>query len=394
MSVAVSGRMARVKPSATAMLMGRAKTLQAEGKDIVSLAAGEPDFDTPEAIKTAAKTAINEGVTKYTPVDGDALLKQAIVDKYERENGLTYETSQVVVSNGAKQCLFSACMGLLEEGTEAVVPSPYWVSYPDMTRLAGAEPVIVETGIDSGFKMTPAQLEGALTDGTRVLFLNSPCNPTGSAYTKDELRALGDVLADYPNVTVLSDEIYEHIYWAAEPYVSFAAACPELFDRTLTINGVSKAYAMTGWRIGYVAGPAEAIAAVKTVQSQCTSNACSVSQAAAVEALNGEQDPVREMCAAYKERHDFVVGALNELDGIECREGEGTFYAFPRITGALERLGIESDAEFCELLIEKFGLVTVPGSAFGAPGYLRLSFASSMEELTDALNRLKNAVVA
>ena len=394
MSVAVSSRMARVKPSATAMLFALGKKLQAEGHDVVSLAAGEPDFDTPARIKSVAKTAINQGLTKYTPVDGTLELKEAIVDKFRRENGLDYETTQVVVSNGAKQCLFSACMGLLEEGNEAIVPAPYWVSYPDMTRLAGAEPVIVETGIDDGFKMTPAQLEAALTDRTRILFLYSPCNPTGSAYTREELAELGAVLANYPDVTVLSDEIYEHIYWAEAPYTSFAAACPNLYDRTLTINGVSKAYAMTGWRIGYVAGPDDAIRAIRTVQSQCTSNAGGVSQAAATEALSGDQSPVRDMCAAYRKRHEFVVDELNKLDGFECRPGEGTFYAFPRISGALERLGYASDTEFAEMLIDKVRLVTVPGSAFGAPGYLRLSFAASMEELTEALSRLKKAIVA
>ncbi len=394
MSVAVSSRMARVKPSATAMLLARAKALQAEGHDVVSMAAGEPDFDTPEAIKNAARHAIDIGDTKYTALDGTAALKQAIIDKFKNENGLDYAPSQIVVSNGAKQCLFSACMGLLESGDEAIVPAPYWVSYPDMVRLAGADPVIVSTSIDDGFKMTPQQLDAALTDKTRIVFLNSPSNPTGSAYTKEELVALGAVIANYPTLAVLSDEIYEHIYWADEPYTSFAAACPDLYDRTLTINGVSKAYAMTGWRIGYVAGPDEAIRAVRTVQSQCTSNAGSVSQAASVEALSGDQTPVREMCAAYRERHDFVVQALNDIDGFECRPGEGTFYAFPRISGALEQLGYSTDAEFAEMLIEKVRLVTVPGSAFGAPGYLRLSFATSMEELREALSRLKKAIVA
>lgn len=386
--------MARVKPSATAMLLARAKALQAEGHDVVSMAAGEPDFDTPEAIKNAARHAIDIGDTKYTALDGTAALKQAIIDKFKNENGLDYAPSQIVVSNGAKQCLFSACMGLLESGDEAIVPAPYWVSYPDMVRLAGADPVIVSTSIDDGFKMTPQQLDAALTDKTRIVFLNSPSNPTGSAYTKEELVALGAVIANYPTLAVLSDEIYEHIYWADEPYTSFAAACPDLYDRTLTINGVSKAYAMTGWRIGYVAGPDEAIRAVRTVQSQCTSNAGSVSQAASVEALSGDQTPVREMCAAYRERHDFVVQALNDIDGFECRPGEGTFYAFPRISGALEQLGYSTDAEFAEMLIEKVRLVTVPGSAFGAPGYLRLSFATSMEELREALSRLKKAIVA
>ncbi|MEM1174896.1 MAG: pyridoxal phosphate-dependent aminotransferase [Pseudomonadota bacterium] len=394
MSVAVSSRMARVKPSATAMLLARAKALQADGHDVVSLAAGEPDFDTPEAIKNAARHAIDVGDTKYTALDGTAALKQAIIDKFRHENGLDYAPSQIVVSNGAKQCLFSACMGLLESGDEAVVPAPYWVSYPDMVRLAGADPVTVSTSIDDGFKMSPDQLDAALTERSRIVFLNSPCNPTGSAYTGDELTALGAVIAKYPQVTVLSDEIYEHIYWAEEPFVSFATACPDLYDRTLTINGVSKAYAMTGWRIGYVAGPDNAIRAIRTVQSQCTSNAGSISQAASVEALSGDQSPVRDMCSAYRQRHDVVVQSLNQIDGIECRAGEGTFYAFPRIDGALQRLGLATDAEFAERLIEKVRLVTVPGSAFGAPGYLRLSFASSMEELQEALTRLKKAIVA
>ncbi|MEM9690002.1 MAG: pyridoxal phosphate-dependent aminotransferase [Pseudomonadota bacterium] len=394
MSVAVSSRMARVRPSATAMLLARAKALQAEGEHVVSLAAGEPDFDTPESIKQAARHAIDIGDTKYTALDGTAELKNAIVKKFRRENHLDYAPEQIVVSNGAKQCLFSACLGLLEAGDEAVVPAPYWVSYPDMVRLAGADPVIVSTSLDTGFKMTPEQLDDAMSERTRIVFLNSPCNPTGSAYTRDELVGLGAVIANYPRATVLSDEIYEHIYWASSPCTSFAAACPDLHNRTLTVNGVSKAYAMTGWRIGYVAGPDDAIKAIRTVQSQCTSNAGSISQAAAVEALNGDQTPVRDMCAAYRERHDYVVAELNALDGVECRPGEGTFYAFPRINGVLERLGFESDADFAEMLIDEVRLVTVPGSAFGAPGYLRLSFASSMDELTEALSRLKKAIVA
>ncbi len=386
--------MTRVKPSATGAVLARAKALKAAGQDIISLGAGEPDFDTPVAIRQAAIAAIEDGKTRYTAIDGTPELKSAIQHKFHRENSLQFDTSDIVVSSGAKQCIFNAALALLGPGDEAVIPAPYWVSYPDIVRLADGTPVIMETGLEEGFKITPEQLASHLTGKTRLLILNSPSNPCGIAYTEQEQRALGEVLEDYPSVAVISDEIYEHIHWAPSPFISFAAACPALADRTVTVNGVSKAYAMTGWRIGYAGGPSGLISAMKTVQSQSTSNPCSVSQAAAVEALNGDQTAVTEMVAEYRERHDAVVALLRNIPGFECREGDGTFYLLPRVSGAIELLGLRSDLEFAELLIEKAGVATVPGTPFGAPGYLRLSFASSMEELTQALERIKRAVPA
>ncbi len=305
---------------------------------------------------------------------------------------LRYETSQIIVSGGAKQCLFNLCLGLLSPGDEAIIPAPYWVSYPDMVRLAGAEPVVVAAGIDENFKITPAQLRAAITPKTRLFILNSPSNPTGACYTRAEMQALGAVLAEHPNIVIAADDIYEHIHWAHEPFCSFAAACPELFDRTVTINGVSKAYAMTGWRIGYAAGPKALITAMKTIQSQSTSNACSISQAAAVAALSGDQAAVAAMAAAYKERHDYIVGALNDIEGFECRPGEGTFYAFPRVDAALGRMQLASDTDLVKRLINDADVACVPGSAFGAPGYVRMSFACSLDTLREAADRIKRAV--
>ena len=394
MSLSVSRRMARVKPSPTGAVLALATELRAQGRDIISLGAGEPDFDTPQHIKDAAVAAIAAGETKYTPIDGTAALKAAVRDKLARENELDYDISQVMVTAGGKQALFNLCLALLGPGDEVIIPAPYWVSYPDMVLLAEAEPVAVETGIEQDFKMSPAQLEQALTDKTRLLVLNSPSNPTGASYMRAELQALGAVLENHPKVAVVADDMYEHIHWADEPFVSFAAACPSLFDRTVTTNGVSKAYAMTGWRIGYAAGPLEIIKAMKTIQSQSTSNPSSVSQAAALAALQGDQTPVAEMCAAYKERHDFVVEALNQIPGFQCRAGEGTFYAFPRVTGAIEACGLADDTALTEKLINEADVAGVPGTAFGSPGYLRLSFASSIEELEEALRRIKRVLAA
>ena len=386
--------MAAVKPSPTGAVLALATELKAAGRDLISLGAGEPDFDTPQHIKDAANAAIAAGATKYTPIDGTAALKAAIQRKFQRENQLAYETSQIVVTSGAKQALFNLCLALLGPGDEAIIPAPYWVSYPDMVRLAGAEAVVIETGIDEDFKITPAQLEAAITPATRLLVLNSPSNPTGASYSGDEMAALGAVLEKHPDVVVVSDDIYEHIHWAAEPFVSFATACPGLVERTVTTNGVSKAYAMTGWRIGYAAGPVELIKAMTTIQSQSTSNPCSISQAAAVTALDGDQACVAEMTLAYRERHDFVVNALNTIAGFRCRPGEGTFYAFPEISGAIAARGMASDVEFVEFLLNEADVACVPGSAFGAPGYLRISFACSMEELEESVQRIKRAVAA
>ena len=380
--------MARVKPSPTGAVLALATELRARGRDVISLGTGEPDFDTPRHIRDAAVAAIAAGKTRYTPIDGTAELKAAIRAKFARENGLDYELSQVIVTSGAKQALFNLCLALLGPGDEAIIPAPYWVSYPDMVLLAEAEPVIIETGIDDHFKVTPARLRAALNEKTRLLILNSPSNPTGASYSRSELQALGAVLEAYPDVVIVADDIYEHIYWADEPFVSFAAACPALFERTVTTNGVSKAYAMTGWRIGYAAGPEAVISAMKTVQSQSTSNPCSVSQAAAQAALEGDQKPVIEMCTAYRQRHEYIVSALNELPGVTCRPGEGTFYAFPLVQGVLERLGLTDDAALAELLLNDADVACVPGTAFGAPGYLRISFATSLEQLREAVSRI------
>ena len=394
MSLSVSKRMTRVKPSPTGAALALAAELRAAGRDIIGLGAGEPDFDTPQPIKDAAIAAINAGETKYTPIDGTAELKAAIQRKLERDNGLRYATSQIVISTGAKQSLFNLCLGLLDDGDEVIIPAPYWVSYPDMAALAGANSVVIEAGIEQDFKISPETLAAAITNKSRLLIMNSPSNPTGASYSSAELAALGEVLQAHPDIVIASDDIYEHIHWAADPFTSFATACPALADRTVTINGVSKAYAMTGWRIGYAAGPEEVAGAMKTVQSQSTSNACSVSQAAAVAALEGDQSVVAEMTTAYRDRHDYLVPALNSIPGFECRPGEGTFYAFPRVSGALERLGLADDTHLTEHLINAADVALVPGSAFGAPGYLRLSFACSMATLQDAVERIKRAVVA
>lgn len=386
--------MAAIKPSPTGAVLALAAELRAAGRDIISLGAGEPDFDTPQHIKDAAIAAIKGGATKYTPVDGTTELKSAIQEKFARDNQLEYDIAQIMVSSGAKQCLFNVCLALLGRGDEAIIPAPYWVSYPDMIRLAGAEPVIVRAGIDEDFKITPAQLKAAISSHTRLLIINSPCNPTGTSYSKSELQALGAVLLEYPNIVIVADEIYEHISWSEQPLTSFASACPDLFDRTVTINGVSKAYAMTGWRIGYAAGPIDLITAMKTIQSQSTSNPSSISQIAAQAALSGDQACVSDMTAAYKDRHDYFVAALNDIDGFECRRGEGTFYAFPRVTDILQRKDLASDAELVTLLLNDADIACVPGSAFGAPGYIRLSFACSMETLEEAVDRIKRAVSA
>lgn len=386
--------MARVRPSPTGAVLALATRLRAEGRDIISLGTGEPDFDTPAAIKDAAIAAIEAGVTKYTPIVGTAELKAAIRRKFERDNGLGYEAEQIIVTSGAKQSLFNLCLAVLGQGDEAIIPAPYWVSYPDMVRLADGEPVFIETGIEQDFKVSPRQLEEALSERTRLVVLNSPCNPTGASYSAAELQAFEGILQRYPNVVVAADEIYEPIHWAPQPFTSFARACPSLYERTVTVNGVSKAYAMTGWRIGYAAGPAELVKAMATIQSQSTSNACSVSQEAARAALDGDQAVVAEMTAAYRERHDFLVAALHDIPGFECRPGEGTFYAFPRVTGALEAMDLANDVALTQRLIEVGDVAVVPGSAFGAPGYIRLSFACSMAQLEEAVRRMKRVVCA
>jgi aspartate aminotransferase len=370
----------------------KATELRAQGRDIIDLGAGEPDFDTPEHIKAAGIAAIRGGETKYTPVEGTAALKNAIIGKFSRENHLTYGLDQIIVSCGAKQTCYNVCGAVLNSGDEAIVPAPYWVSYPDMVKLADAEPVIVPAMMEDGFKITPRLLEAAITPKTRLIFLNSPSNPTGAAYTRAELQALGTVLEKHPDIVIAADDMYEHIYWAAEPFVSFAEVCPTLYDRTVTINGVSKAYAMTGWRIGYAGGPKSIIAAMKKIQSQSTSNPSSISQAASVAALSGDQTCVREMTRAFRERHDYVVAALNKIPGFKCLSSAGTFYAFPNVSDALRAKGLKDDLALSELLLNSGEVAVVPGSAFGAPGYLRLSFACSLETLQEAIRRITRVI--
>ncbi len=369
-----------------------AAELRAAGRDVIGLGAGEPDFDTPEHIREAAIEAIRAGRTRYTAVDGIAELREAVADKFRRDNGLEYAAERVIVSGGAKQICYNVCQAVLNPGDEAVIQAPYWVSYPDMVRLAAGEPVIVETGLESGFRMRPEQLEAAITPRTRLVILNSPGNPSGAGYRREDLAALGEVLAGHPDIVVATDEIYEHIWWADEPFTSFAEACPALLERTVTINGVSKCYAMTGWRIGYAAGPATLIGAMKKIQSQSTSNACTISQYAALAALTGDQSCVAEMNQAFRQRHDFVVDALNAIDGVACRPGEGTFYAFADAREAIARLGMADDTDLCRMLLNEVGVAVVPGSAFGTPGHFRLSYACGLETLRDALGRLESAL--
>ncbi len=384
----VSRRVKRVKPSPTMAATARAAALRAAGRDIISLTAGEPDFDTPAHIAEAGITAIREGHTRYTDVGGTPELKDAIRAKFARDNHLDYERKQILVSTGAKQSLFNLCLALLDPEDEVIIPAPYWVSYPDMVRLADATPVIVPTKAESGYKMTPRQLAAAITPKTRLLLINSPCNPTGAAYLRHEWQALGEVLLEHPRIVIGTDDMYEKIWWADEPFSTLAEVVPALHERTVTINGVSKSHAMTGWRIGYCGGPAELIAAMATLQGQSTSNPSSVAQRAAIVALNADQTVVAEMNTAYRERHDFFVSALNALPGVRCRPGAGTFYAFADISVALQRLAWPDDTVFAEQLLEQTGVAVVPGSGFGAPGHIRLSFATAQTQLETAVERL------
>jgi len=390
LAINLSQRVNAVKPSATLAITAKAKALKAEGKNIIGLGAGEPDFDTPEHIKQAAIKAINDGLTKYTAVPGTAELKQAICDKFKRDNQLDYTPEQVLVSSGGKQSFYNLCQALLNPGDEVLIPAPYWVSYPDMVILADAKPVIIESGLEQNFKITVEQLLAHITDKTRLLVLNSPSNPTGVCYTEAELKALGTVLQDYPEIIIASDDMYEHILWAEESYKTMAQVCPELYSRVVTLNGVSKAYSMTGWRIGYAAGPKELIGAMTKIQSQSTSNACSISQAAALEALNGDQSCIQEMLVEFKKRHDYIVSALNDIPGMKAIESQGAFYSFPNVESLIEQIeGVNNDVELSAYILEKAEVALVPGSAFGAPGYIRLSFATSMENLQESIARLK-----
>ncbi len=387
----LSDRVQAVKPSPTLAVTALANQLRAEGRDVIGLGAGEPDFDTPEHIKQAAIEAIRAGKTKYTAVDGTVELKQAIIDKFARDNGFDYELNQVLVSCGGKQSFYNLCQAVINPGDEVIIPAPYWVSYPDMVLLAGGKPVIVEAGIEQQFKIRPEQLEAAITPNTCMLVLNSPSNPTGVAYRRDELAALGEVLKKHPQVLAVSDDMYEHILWNDEGFSNILNATPELEDRCMVLNGVSKAYSMTGWRIGYAAGPADIIQAMKKIQSQSTSNPASISQAAAVAALNGDQNCIADMLEAFHQRHDYVVQRLEAMPHMQVTPSDGTFYSFPSIQSFIDARGdIEDDVAAANLLLDQGGVALVPGSAFGAPGYLRLSFATSMENLEKALDRIES----
>lgn len=389
----LSNRVQNIKPSPTLAVTSRAAELRAQGKDIIGLGAGEPDFDTPDHIKEAAMQAIRDGKTKYTPVDGTPSLKQAIIEKFKRDNGLDYEPNQILVSSGGKQSFFNLALATLNPGDEVIIPAPYWVSYPDMVRIAEGKPVILEAGQDQRFKITPEQLKAAITDKTKLFVINSPSNPSGVAYSKAEMEAIAQVLVDNPQIMIATDDMYEHIWWADEPFNNIVTACPELYDRTFVLNGVSKAYSMTGWRIGYAGGPAKIIAAMKKIQSQSTSNPASISQWASEAALSGPQDCITEMNKAFKERHDYVVSALNEIPGVKCTESDGTFYAFPSFHGVIEATnGVDNDVQLAEHFLNEAGVALVPGSAFGLDGHMRLSYATGLDTLKDAIGRLKKAV--
>jgi len=391
----LANRVQRVKPSPTLAVTARVAELRAAGRDIIGLGAGEPDFETPDHIKKAAIKAIKDGFTRYTAVDGTPGLKKAIIAKFKHDNGLDYTPEQILVSCGGKQSFYNLAQALLNPGDEVIIPAPYWVSYPDMVRLADGEPVIIQAGVDTHFKITPQQLEAAITPRTRIFVINSPSNPTGVAYSKAELAALGDVMKNCPHVLIATDDMYEHILWSEEPFSNILNACPDLYERTIVLNGVSKVYAMTGWRIGYCGGPADLIKAMKKVQSQSTSNPASISQVAAQAALEGDQSCIQPMLKAFKERHDYVVAALNAIEGVTCLPADGTFYVFPHMQAVIDRLdGVNNDVELAEYLLDEAGIALVPGSAFGAPGYVRISFATSMEILKDALTRLANALTA
>ena len=393
----LSQRVQSIKPSPTLAVTTRAAQLKTQGRDIIGLGAGEPDFDTPQHIKDAAVRAIAAGQTKYTAVAGTPALKNAIVAKFKRDNRLDYTPNQIIVSCGGKQSFFNLVLATIDPGDEVIIPAPFWVSYPDIVMLAGGTPVYVDAGIEQSFKITPAQLESAITAKTRLFVLNSPSNPSGAVYSHAELEALGAVLRRHENIMIASDDMYEHILLDGKPFANILNACPDLYARTIVLNGVSKAYAMTGWRIGYAAGPAPLVEAMTCIQSQSTSNPTSISQAAAEAALNGDQHCIEPMLDAFRTRHAFVLAKLNAIDGIRCVASDGAFYAFPDARAAIARLHgagkikSDDDIEFSEYLLEH-GVAIVPGSAFGSPGYMRLSFATSLENLERAIERIGTAL--
>lgn len=396
--MSLSSRVQAIKPSPTLAVAARAAQLKAEGKDIIGLGTGEPDFDTPQHIKDAAIAAINRGFTKYTAVGGTPSLKQAVIAKFKRENGLEYNAKQILVSCGGKQSFFNLILATINPGDEVIITAPYWVSYPDMVIIAEGVPVIVQTDITQGFKLTPAKLEAAITPRTKMVLINSPSNPTGAVYSMSDLKALGEVLRRYPDILVVTDDMYEHIALTDEKFCNILNACPDLYPRTLVLNGVSKAYAMTGWRIGYAAGPEPIITAMENVQSQSTSNPTSISQVAAEAALNGDQDCLAPMIQAFRERHEFVVSEFNKMPGVKCIKAGGAFYAFPDARDAIARLHQQgkikdtTDIALTEYLLTEAGVAVVPGSAFGSEGYFRISFATSLENLKAALARIAKAL--
>jgi len=386
----LANRVSRIKPSVTLAITARANQIRADGGDILNLAAGEPDFDTPEHIKAAAIKAMQEGKTKYTPVSGTVSLKNAVVDKFQRENQLSYEANEVMISNGGKQVFYNLCQAILNDGDEVLIPAPYWVSYPDMALLAGGEPVIIPSDDANRCKITAADLEKYITPKSKLFVMNSPSNPSGIAYSKEELAEIGKVLDKHKQIIVITDDIYEHIMFGGKPFNNILNTTPSLKDRTVILNGVSKVYSMTGWRIGYAAGPSDIIKAMTNIQSQSTSNPGSISQAAAEAALTGDQSCVGTMCTAFEERHDYLVKALNELDGVNCMSCDGTFYCFPNIQGLIDRTdGVSNDVEFAEHLLVKAEIAGVPGTAFGSPGHIRFSYATSMDVLEQAMARLQ-----
>lgn len=388
----LSDRVNNIKPSPTLAITNKAKELKAAGKDIIGLGAGEPDFDTPDYIKQAAIEAINNGFTKYTAVDGTPELKKAIIDKFKRDNNIDFAPNEILVSVGGKQSFFNLAQAFINAGDEVIIPAPYWVSYPDMVKIADGVPVIVECPSEQDFKITPEQLEAAITPKTKLLVLNSPSNPTGMIYTLDELKAIADVLKRHPQVYIASDDMYEHIRWTGDKFYNILNTAPELKERAIILNGVSKAYAMTGWRIGYAGGPAKLIGAMKKIQSQSTSCPTSISQKAAEVAINGDQSVLAPMIEAFEQRCDLVVEGLNNIKGITCLRPDGAFYVYPEIKPLIKAAGLKSCTEFSEWLLDKVGVAVVPGDAFGLGGYMRISYATDEATLKDALSRIEKAV--
>jgi aspartate aminotransferase len=386
----LSKRISNTKTSATIAMSMKARELSLQGKDIISLSAGEPDFDTPQNIKDAAIKSINSGNTKYTPVDGMLSLKESIVNKFKNENNLEYTSDQILVSTGCKQSIYNLCQATLDKGDEVLIPSPYWVSYPEIVKLSDATPIFIETNSDTDFKVTGKMLQDNITEKTRMILLNSPSNPSGFIYSEDDLKDIGNVLKNYPDIIIASDDIYEHIIFNNKKFTNILNVCPELYDQTVVLNGVSKAYAMTGWRIGYAAGNASIIGAMKKIQSQSTSCTCSISQAAAKAALDNNNDEVHKMVNEYQIRSAFLHSELNQIDGIKYKKPEGSFYAFVDVNGLIDKIeNINDDFELAEYFLNEGGVAVVPGTAFGSKNHIRISFATSLENLKKAVDRIK-----